>query len=186
MYTFLLLFSSHQQDCRCLLSKCDSGFWVSYRLTYLQRDRWGWGCARNVLNFIQMANRTEVTHHLIIYMKYVLSPVLCPLSEFMFWLHCLCVILTDTSLPLEGAVSTVSAMLSEWRSEIQTGGSRGTGEQKYFSSGTNLYLPVLRKICFSRQSHPISILSFRLPVLCQSRVITLSRAELLPKESGYI
>lgn len=89
---------------------------------------------------------------------------LIPLSKSTFWLHCLLVTLTDTSPPLESGVRTASAMLSKWKSQIQTGGSRGTWERKYFSSSTNLCLSVQRHIW---QSYPILTLSFVFPIQYQ-------------------
>lgn len=95
---------------------------------------------------------------------------ICPHSvatscDFMFWLHCLHVILTDTLLPLEGAVSTVSVTLSKWIGEIQTGGSTGTKEWHFLLAlcGANLCLPVQLQLCFSWQCNSVSIQSDSFP-----------------------
>ncbi len=96
--------------------------------------------------------------------------------DFMFWLH---VILTGTSPPLEGTVSTVSVTLSKWKREIQTGGSRGTEELKFFSLPCAVPIYVFLSNC--------SCVLVDNAILCQSRVIIShveGITELPPKESG--
>lgn len=90
--------------------------------------------------------------------------------DFMFWLHCLHVILTDTSLPLEGTVSTVSVTLSKWKREIQTGRSRGTKEWNFLlaSCGANLCLPVQQQLCLSWQCSSVSIVIISLVEYCRA------------------
>lgn len=90
---------------------------------------------------------------------------ICPHSvatscDFTFWLH---VILTDTSPPLEGTVSTVSVTLSKWEREIQTGGSRGTEELKMSSFPCAVPIYVFLSNC--------SYVLVDNVILCQSKVI---------------
>lgn len=93
--------------------------------------------------------------------KICASFCICPHSvatscDFMFWLH-LRVMLTDTSLPLEATVSTMSVTLSKWKREIWTGGSRGTKELKFFFLSCLVSIQLQRR--FSWQSNSVSIQS---------------------------
>lgn len=90
-------------------------------------------------------------------LKYVLPPVSvsksgAPSCEFLFWLHCLRVTLTRTSLPLEGTVkySGCDAIKMEnWDSNRRVQRDGGGGEKRSSLSGTRLCLPLLLQICFS-------------------------------------